>query len=189
MGVHNRINRSVAMPLSSSTTTAPCSKSVITKQCQKRYHESDGQNAKKTRNPSLTLPEEQHRCEVSDLVPKPTFGFSLAQISQSHDEALFRSAPREDVYDQLFCASVEAKVWGVAARSLRLQSPPVLFPEYTKPGENAYVYRDSRFWTSGFFPGCLYLLLERRRKYDHVLTSMTKSSLKLDTLHLEYTLR
>ncbi|KAI2619462.1 glycoside hydrolase family 88 protein [Hypomontagnella submonticulosa] len=46
-------------------------------------------------------------------------------------------------------------------------SPPVLFPEYTKPGGVGYVYRELEFWTSGFFPGCLYLLLERQRKYPH----------------------
>lgn len=65
----------------------------------------------------------------------------------------------------------------------------MLFPEYTKPGENAYVYRDFRFWTSGFFPGSLYLLLERRRKYEHLLAGMAQLSPRLNTLQLEYALR
>ncbi|RYP58452.1 hypothetical protein DL769_008943 [Monosporascus sp. CRB-8-3] len=44
-------------------------------------------------------------------------------------------------------------------------NPPLYFPEYTRPGGTEYVYRDLDFWTSGFFPGCLYLLLERGRRF------------------------
>ena len=50
--------------------------------------------------------------------------------------------------------------------SIQIQSsPPTLFPEYTKPGGTKYVYRELDFWTSGFFPGCIYLLLERQRRH------------------------
>lgn len=52
-------------------------------------------------------------------------------------------------------------------------NPPILYPEYTKPGGNKYVYRDLEFWTSGFFPGSLYLLLERERKFNKILRSPT----------------
>jgi hypothetical protein len=45
------------------------------------------------------------------------------------------------------------------------------FPEYTKPGAEEYVYREFDFWTSGFFPGSLYLLLERQRNYDARIAS------------------
>lgn len=44
-------------------------------------------------------------------------------------------------------------------------SPPTTFPEYTTPGGTTYVYSPASFWTSGFFPGCLYLLRERQLKY------------------------
>lgn len=39
-------------------------------------------------------------------------------------------------------------------------NPPTLYPEYTDERGN-YVYRTLDFWTSGFFPGSLHLLLER----------------------------
>jgi hypothetical protein len=68
----------------------------------------------------------------------------------------------------LYAPSAEAKIWGVAAKGLRQPSPPTLFPEYTKPGGVNYIYRELDFWTSGFFPGSLHLLLERRRKYGHI---------------------
>ncbi|KAH7075312.1 unsaturated glucuronyl hydrolase [Paraphoma chrysanthemicola] len=68
----------------------------------------------------------------------------------------------------LYAPSAEVKIWGIAAKGLRQPSPPTLFPEYTKPGGVEYIYRELDFWTSGFFPGSLHLLLERRRKYGHV---------------------
>ena len=68
----------------------------------------------------------------------------------------------------LYALSTEAKIWGVAARGLRQPSPPTLFPEYTKPGGVEYIYRELDFWTSGFFPGSLHLLLDRRRRYGHI---------------------
>lgn len=70
----------------------------------------------------------------------------------------------------LYATSAEAKIWGVATKGLRQPSPPTLLPEYTKPGGVDYIYRELDFWTSGFFPGSLYLLLERRRRYAHVLS-------------------
>jgi hypothetical protein len=38
-------------------------------------------------------------------------------------------------------------------------------PEYTLPDESTYRYTDASFWTSGFFPGSLYLLYERGIKW------------------------
>ncbi|CAK7198460.1 hypothetical protein SEUCBS139899_001121 [Sporothrix eucalyptigena] len=65
----------------------------------------------------------------------------------------------------LYATSAEAKIWAVASKPLNSPAPPELIPEYTEPGGTNYVYRDRTFWTSGFFPGSLYLLLERRRKH------------------------
>ncbi|KAI1370952.1 glycoside hydrolase family 88 protein [Hypoxylon crocopeplum] len=70
-------------------------------------------------------------------------------------------------FEQLYSANVFAKIWGVAQRAFLRSTPPVLFPEYTKPGGVGYVYRELEFWTSGFFPGCLYLLLDRQRRHMH----------------------
>lgn len=73
------------------------------------------------------------------------------------------------VLSELYAPSVIAKLWSVAQKALQLNaSPPTLFPEYTHPGGSKYVYRDLEFWTSGFFPGSLYLLLERQTRYPHV---------------------
>ncbi|KAH7231572.1 Six-hairpin glycosidase-like protein [Fusarium solani] len=65
----------------------------------------------------------------------------------------------------LYSPSVGAKIWGIAERDLDSSEPPIWYPEYTKPGSTGYVYRDLSFWTSGFFPGSLHLLLERTRKF------------------------
>lgn len=89
----------------------------------------------------------------------------------------------------LYSEAVAAKLWRIASRALgkvkycldlnsKMQAmlkkqiltvsqatPPTLFPEYTGKDGATYVYRDLTFWTSGFFPGSLYLLLERQVKY------------------------
>ncbi|OJJ95612.1 hypothetical protein ASPACDRAFT_35660, partial [Aspergillus aculeatus ATCC 16872] len=69
--------------------------------------------------------------------------------------------------DSLFSESVAAKLWYVASQALGKAKPPTFYPEYTGRDGGRYVYRDLSFWTSGFFPGSLYLLLERQIKYDH----------------------
>ncbi|WYZ39148.1 hypothetical protein EsH8_III_001062 [Colletotrichum jinshuiense] len=77
-----------------------------------------------------------------------------------------------------------------ASRRCSKPSPPTLFPEYTKPGGTKYVYRELDFWTSGFFPGCLYLLLERRRKYSHLLRHLGwLADEEPHSLHLEFACR
>lgn len=38
-------------------------------------------------------------------------------------------------------------------------------PEYTLPGESRYQSTPASFWTSGFFPGSLYLIYERQRRW------------------------
>ncbi|KAK7433636.1 unsaturated glucuronyl hydrolase [Colletotrichum acutatum] len=87
----------------------------------------------------------------------------------------------------LFSSKVTAKIWGVAQQSFSSSSPPTLFPEYTKPGGTKYVYRELDFWTSGFFPGCLYLLLERRRRHSHLLKQLGWSvEDEPNSLHLEF---
>ncbi|KAJ6137263.1 hypothetical protein N7471_003749 [Penicillium samsonianum] len=80
----------------------------------------------------------------------------------------FKSAVQtsaERLTKALFSESVEAKLWIVAAHALESSNPPVLYPEYTDERGN-YVYRTLDFWTSGFFPGSMYLLLERSILYN-----------------------
>ncbi|KFY59649.1 hypothetical protein V496_05603 [Pseudogymnoascus sp. VKM F-4515 (FW-2607)] len=88
----------------------------------------------------------------------------------------------------LYSDSTVAKIWGVAQRALNKSAPPTLYPEFTKPGGTAYVYRESEFWTSGFFPGSLYLLLERQRKYPQIAfpSSYSGPPQTPHTLQLQY---
>ncbi|KAH6683952.1 unsaturated glucuronyl hydrolase [Halenospora varia] len=93
-----------------------------------------------------------------------------------------------DTLDSLYSESTTAKIWGIAARTLNKSTPPTLYPEYTKPGATAYVYRELDFWTSGFFPGSLYLLLERQRKYARAILPSPYSGLPQlpHSLQLQY---
>ncbi|KAG8166025.1 hypothetical protein KVR01_004577 [Diaporthe batatas] len=88
---------------------------------------------------------------------------------------------------ELYAPSVTAKLWSVAQEALRLSTgPPTLFPEYTHPGGGKYIYRDLEFWTSGFFPGSLYLLLERQIRHPHVLQQQGQQPPPLHRLQLEH---
>ncbi|KAG8923816.1 hypothetical protein FRC01_012299, partial [Tulasnella sp. 417] len=66
---------------------------------------------------------------------------------------------------ELFSASVEAKVYSVAAREYTNAGPPDFYPQYTdspdSPPPHSYHFTPARFWTSGFFPGSIWLLYER----------------------------
>ncbi|KAF3008310.1 hypothetical protein E8E14_006310 [Neopestalotiopsis sp. 37M] len=89
-----------------------------------------------------------------------------------------------DIIKSLFSRETIAKIWSVAERGLHQARPPLVFPEYTKPGHTEYIYRDLDFWTSGFFPGSLYLLLERERKY-RLRVSLSNTPI-LHELQLEF---
>ncbi|KAI2937154.1 CAZyme family GH88 [Aspergillus niger] len=65
------------------------------------------------------------------------------------------------VLEALFSESLLAKVWFVASKAMGSTTPPTFYPEYTGEDKTTYIYRILDFWTSGFFPGSLYLLLER----------------------------
>ncbi|ETS64633.1 glycoside hydrolase family 88 protein [Moesziomyces aphidis] len=73
--------------------------------------------------------------------------------------------------DLTFCAAYllavtnTAKIWAVAQRELDKPEPPTSMPEYTLPGESRYQSTPASFWTSGFFPGSLYLIYERQRRW------------------------
>ncbi|KAH7148206.1 glycoside hydrolase family 88 protein [Dactylonectria macrodidyma] len=97
------------------------------------------------------------------------------------------TSSKKPLWDLLYSADVYAKIWNVASQAFDMSRPPVLYPEYTKPNGTKYVYREGDFWTSGFFPGCLYLLLERERKFKSKLQSPLDET--VDTphqMHLEF---
>ncbi|KAI1344161.1 Six-hairpin glycosidase-like protein [Xylariaceae sp. FL0016] len=86
----------------------------------------------------------------------------------------------------LYDSNVYSKIWAIAAKSLGKDTPPTLYPEYTKPGSTEYVYRDLQFWTSGFFPGSLHVLLERRRKWRHIASPPPGSDEIVHDIQLEF---
>ncbi|KAL6886753.1 glycoside hydrolase family 88 protein [Trichoderma evansii] len=92
---------------------------------------------------------------------------------------------------ELYSDSAAAKIWGIAQRDLNKPVAPTLYPEYTKPGGVKYIYRELEFWTSGFFPGSLHVLLERQRRFGHVLERQApgKSSISPHVLQLEFACR
>lgn len=121
-----------------------------------------------------------------------TFNASGRKPLQNGNTAAHLTEPstvREEptaVLSELYSPSVTAKLWSVAQQTLQLYTgPPVLFPEYTHPGGNKYIYRDLKFWTSGFFPGSLYLLLERQVRYPHVF-QRKQHTFPLHHLQLEH---
>ncbi|CRG91718.1 hypothetical protein PISL3812_08770 [Talaromyces islandicus] len=96
----------------------------------------------------------------------------------------------EKVIKALYSESVMAKIWKVAAKALGTSNPPVLYPEYTGKDGTTYIYRTLDFWTSGFFPGSMYLLLERLSKYSHIpMPNEEVSGKRPHKLQLEYLCR
>ncbi|GIJ91400.1 hypothetical protein Asppvi_010365 [Aspergillus pseudoviridinutans] len=119
--------------------------------------------------------------------------------------------------DKIFSENVLAKVLRVAVEALKNNDPPTEYPEFVPQkgaSTGSYILRESSFWTCGFFPGLLYLLLERAIRYpstfpylghnhnldpaslrDHLLTLCTKwttpiypMSLRTDTHDLGFIL-
>ncbi|KNG89014.1 hypothetical protein ANOM_002400 [Aspergillus nomiae NRRL 13137] len=82
-----------------------------------------------------------------------------------------KEASNNDLKTRLACLFHEnnlAKVISVAKTLLENNDPPTRFPEtvpQTGTDRGVYRCRDAEFWTCGFFPGSLYCLLERMRKY------------------------
>ncbi|KAK9326546.1 Six-hairpin glycosidase-like protein [Lipomyces starkeyi] len=74
-----------------------------------------------------------------------------------------------ELSNELYSPSVIAKLWGIASLKLGDKYPPSKMPEYTDPETKEYVYTSVDFWTSGFFPGSLYLLLERMRRFPKTI--------------------
>ncbi|KAL4791611.1 Six-hairpin glycosidase-like protein [Aspergillus venezuelensis] len=92
----------------------------------------------------------------------------------------------ETVANALYGESTIVKIWNVARKALGGATPPVLYPEYTGTDEH-YVYRNLDFWTSGFFPGSLYLLHERQVIYPDFYRQNEHSTSPLPhRLHLHH---
>ncbi|KAH7134945.1 glucuronyl hydrolase [Dendryphion nanum] len=102
------------------------------------------------------------------------------------------SKVRNETLKALYSSSVVAKIWGVAMRELdkhctyyessvnsSQESPPTEYPEYTQPQGVSYITSPHTFWTSGFFPGSLYLLRARLQHHPSHFPSLSPHPLKL----------
>ncbi|KAL3477667.1 Six-hairpin glycosidase-like protein [Aspergillus californicus] len=99
---------------------------------------------------------------------EPANGHPHSQPPEKRTKSKAKVEPQVEIPQSLraslYSPSALLKIWTVAQKALGTATPPVLYPEYTGK-DNRYVYRALDFWTSGFFPGSLYLLLERQTKY------------------------
>ncbi|RMJ17687.1 hypothetical protein CDV36_002696 [Fusarium kuroshium] len=69
--------------------------------------------------------------------------------------------PPKDVTETVLSNLYVERAWKLASKVLTRQDAPDLFPHFTFPGLSYYTWNDSTFWTSGFFPGIVWLLYER----------------------------
>ena len=73
---------------------------------------------------------------------------------------------------QIYSESVAAKIIQVAQRGLKQPAPLPSYPHTVPqigPDAGRYEEREADFWTCGFFPGCLYALLERSIRYPQAI--------------------
>lgn len=82
------------------------------------------------------------------------------------------------IKEKLYGDSTVAKIWGVALPALSEPKPRTEFPDYSKG--NRYSTKDVDYWTSGFFPGSLYALLERNDKFPDYFPSKKIHPVKLE---------
>ncbi|KAI0102962.1 unsaturated glucuronyl hydrolase [Nemania sp. FL0031] len=135
----------------------------------------------RTENATLDFTTEKQRFAKGRLITPDGSPFG----THNHlSTSLLLSDSSVKAINRLFSENAEAKLWGVASRALELPHPPFDYPEYTEPGGTEYVYRELDFWTSGFFPGSLYLLLERQRRFRSHPSALRNA--KIHDLKLEF---
>ncbi|KAG8901855.1 hypothetical protein FRB99_005032 [Tulasnella sp. 403] len=72
---------------------------------------------------------------------------------------------------ELYSESVEARIYAVATRDYEGNNepgPPGFYPQYAELGDashHSYHFTPARFWASGFFPGSMWLLYERSKRF------------------------
>ncbi|KAH7093168.1 Six-hairpin glycosidase-like protein [Paraphoma chrysanthemicola] len=109
----------------------------------------------------------------------------VAHVQRASKTASVKGVELGDLYSE----NVSAKIVQVAQRGLKQQAPLQSYP-HTVPqnGSEAgkYEEREADFWTCGFFPGCIYLILERTMRYpqtvnvpEHVRSHFSEQVLKL----------
>lgn len=96
-------------------------------------------------------------------------GGAIQDISEIPKAGVVKNFNLSAIYSE----NVLAKIIQVAQRGLKqpapLQSYPHTVPQ-TGPNAGRYEEREASFWTCGFFPGCIYALLERSIKYPQAVS-------------------
>ncbi|WAO91250.1 Hypothetical protein NCS54_00871000 [Fusarium falciforme] len=89
----------------------------------------------------------------------------------------------------LYDENILAKVYRTATKSLIGEKRfPDYFPEYVpQEGEDSgnYTLREAEFWTCGFFPGTLFLLLERTIRFPRKICISNEGASKADNISIE----
>lgn len=89
----------------------------------------------------------------------------------------------------LYDENILAKVYRTATKSLIGEKRfPDYFPEYVpQEGEDSgnYTLREAEFWTCGFFPGTLFLLLERTIRFPHKICISNEGASKADNISIK----
>ncbi|KAK1145521.1 hypothetical protein N8T08_004079 [Aspergillus melleus] len=86
----------------------------------------------------------------------------------------------------LFLPTATSKIWNVAVNNV--DQLPSKFPDDvpgTASNAGAYLFSDISAWTSGFFPGSLYTLLERNVRFPNHLSIGNLSQVDIHTLLLK----
>ncbi|KAJ0416853.1 Six-hairpin glycosidase-like protein [Aspergillus carlsbadensis] len=113
----------------------------------------------------------------------------LKKVKAELGPASAPTAPGLAILSQLYCENITAKTLRVAESYLENNEPPTFYPELVPqsgPNEGQYSRRPMQFWTCGFFPGSIYLLLERAMKYPETIRPRHS---QLRTAQLHETLR
>ncbi|KAJ5103522.1 hypothetical protein N7532_004051 [Penicillium argentinense] len=83
---------------------------------------------------------------------------------------------------ELFNENITSKILRAADRCLGNNNPITAYPEYVPqsgPDAGKYYCREADFWTCGFFPGSIYLLIERLIKFPQTTGLSGSTSLVL----------
>lgn len=73
---------------------------------------------------------------------------------------------------KLYSENVAAKISQVAQRGMQIEAPLPSYPHTVPqngPEAGRYEEREADFWTCGFFPGCIYAVLERAMKFPQAV--------------------
>ncbi|KAJ4307789.1 hypothetical protein N0V84_012493 [Fusarium piperis] len=142
-------------------------------------------------SPLIESPQTHPASDEDSLVENSTPISSAIEPDESTQSvpALTERASIEDELAGLYGENILAKVYRTATKSLiGEQRFPNYFPEYVpQDGKNAgnYTLREAEFWTCGFFPGTLTLLLERTIKFPRKICISNENSSKVDKISIE----